>query len=252
MKRFLSSLFLLGCLAQQGFSQGYYFEFKMTSDKANGNVKTWSQNGNSRSEVSMNIGDPDYAPMTNHVVVALTLKDNPNMVYMLDVDKKNYSEMDVSKRPDAKDAPDDYEVTVLGKEKVNGYNATHVKVKNKKTNQEQELWTTTEIPHFSEFEKVKSKYTGSENMTKALAAKGAEGFPVRIVVNEAMGSAKLDLVTAELRTNPSNLFSLAGYTKSAGAGGMDRQQLMQQLQNMTPEQRQQFIEQMRQQQGAPK
>jgi hypothetical protein len=252
MKRIIFSLFLLSCFTQQGFSQGCYFEFKMTSDKANGNMKTYAQDGNSRSEVSMNIGDPNSAPMMNHVVVALMLKDNPDKVYMLDVDKKTYSEMDVSKRPDAKDSPDDYEVTLIGKEKVNGYNSTHVKVKNKKSNQEEELWTTTDIPHFADFEKVKSKYTGKENLTKALAAKGAEGFPVRIIINESMGSAQLDLVTAELRTNPANLFSLDGYSKSAGTGGIDRQQLQQQLQNMTPEQRQQFIEQMRQQMSTPK
>jgi hypothetical protein len=251
MKRVLLSCLLCGCLAVPGFSQGFYFEFKLTGDKVNGNMKTYAQDGNSRSELNIALGAPGSGQAMNRNVVALVLKDNPDKTYMLDVDKKTYSELDISKRPDTKDSPDDYDITVIGKEKVNGYDATHVKVKNKRTNQEQDMWTSTGVANYSELEKIKTKYTGKENLTKALAAKGAEGFPVRFIIKEMNTTVQLDLVAASTKTNPASLFSLDGYTKSTGAGA-DRQQMMQQLQNMTPEERQKFIEQMRQQQGAPK
>lgn len=62
---------------------------------------------------------------------------------------------------------------------------------------------------------------------------------------------QVDLITAEKRTNPSNLFSLSGYKKSEGPAmpgmGVD----MQKIQQMTPEEREKWIEQMKNQYSNP-
>jgi hypothetical protein len=226
------------------FAQGFYFEMKMSSAKQGpmGSMKVYAQDGNSRSEI--NVTTP-IGPMN---IVALSLKASPNSVYMLSEKDKTYSETDISKSEQWKDnSPDDYEVTVLGKEKVNGFDATHVKIKRKDSKMDQEMWVSTEVVDYATFMKAKTKFTGRENLYKALEAKGAVGFPVRILTSDRGNDVQVDFVKAEKRENPPSLFSLNGYTKTAGAGGTSQQEMMQKIQNMTPEERQKFIDQMKQQ-----
>jgi hypothetical protein len=207
-----------------------------------GTMKAYVQDGNTRSQISIT------APMAMDIVT-LTLKSTPNTVYMLNEKGKTYSEVDISKSEQWKDNPqDEYEITVVGKESVNGYNSTHVKVKRKDSKVEQEMWLTTEIKDYAAFASAKTKYTGRQSLMKALEAKGVAGFPVRILVNEHGNDVQIDFVKAEKKDNPASLFSLDGYTKSAGAaGGVNMQEMMQKMQNMTPEERKAFIEQMKQQ-----
>jgi hypothetical protein len=230
------------------FSQGYYMEFKMSSDRnMSGTMKAYSQNENSRSEIGVVVGAPNGNSPMNRTMVYLTLKDHPGKVISLNDQQKSYSEMDIPAESKEGDASD-YEITVIGKEKVNGFNSTHSKIKNKTNNTEQEIWTTRDIPNYAELAKVKTKYTGKDNLNKALAAKDADGFPAKITVSEHGANIQLDLVSAEKRDNPSSLFSLDGYSKATSGQGGSQQQMMQQMQNMTPEERQKFIEQMKQQQ----
>ena len=253
MKRNLLLLLLVSLFATRGFSDGVYLEFKVSTDKSgSGNMVTYTHNGDSRSELSFSVPQKQ-ADMMPKTMVTLMLKDKPDLVYLLNTDKKTYTEMDISKKEDAKDySQDDYDVTVIGKEKVNGYNAVHVKVKNKKSEMEQEMWMTTELKDFADFSKVKTKYTGKENLNKALAAKGAAGFPVRIQVTEKFGTATIDLVKAEKRDNPASMFSLDGFSKSAGGSASDpnvQQEMIQKLQKMSPEERQKYIEELKKQYG---
>ena len=229
------------------FAQGFYMEMKLSSsDKGDmGVMKAYSQDGNTRSEINIT------TPMGPIDVVTIILKSNPNTLYMLNEKGKTYSENDITKNNQYKDYPqDDYEVTVLGKEKVNGYNTTHVKVVHKSGAQTEEMWTSTEVVDYSAFLTAKTKFTGRENLNKALAAKGAEGFPVRIKTSEHGVDVQVDLVKAEKRNFNASLFSLDGYTKSSSSmSGMSQQEMIQKVQNMTPEERQQFIEQMKSQYG---
>ena len=151
-----------------------------------------------------------------------------------------------------KDYPQqDYEVTVIGKEKVNCYNCTHVKVVRKGSNIAEEMWNSKDVVDYSSLLNVKTRFTGRDNLNKALVAKGAEGFPVRIKSSEHGTDVQIDLVKAERKNQPASLFSLDGYTKSAAkpAGSQSQQEMMQKLQNMTPEERQKYIEEMKKQYG---
>ena len=93
---------------------------------------------------------------------------------------------------------------------------------------------------------MKNKYLGGAKFFNALKDKGVEGFVVRMLVKGNRGDQiQMDLVKAEKRNIDESLFSLSGYTKTAGyapgSGGMDREQ----IQKMTPEERQKYIEEMK-------
>lgn len=229
-------------------AQGYYVEYKLSSTTgtqggASGSMKTYTEGGNTRTEMSMNTA------MGSFNMVNLLLKSTPGSVYMLDEKSKTYTEIKSTDDEQWKDyAQDDYEVTVLGKEKVNGYNATHIKIKRKGGTGEMQMWNTTEIAGYSEFASMKTQYTGKYNLLKAMEAKDAAGFPVRIKAAHSQYSFQLDLVKAEKRSNPSTLFSLTGYTKREGTnynpGGVDVQEMMRKMENMTPEEKERWIKEM--------
>ena len=231
------------------FAQGYYMEMKMSTNEGEmGTMKIYSQDGNSRSEMKMTAN----VPAGFGAMAMLSLKSEPNKIYMLNEKDKTYTEMDVNNKEEYRDGDkSEYEVTIVGKEKVNGYNCTHVKIKQKGSKHDMDWWTTTELANYAEFSKVKSQYTGKSNLYSALEAKGAAGFPVRIKTEDHGQMVQVDLITAEKRTNPSNLFSLSGYKKSEGPGapgagmGIDYSK----IQQMTPEEREKWIEQMKNQYG---
>ncbi|MDB5282048.1 MAG: hypothetical protein JWO06_1123 [Bacteroidota bacterium] len=249
MKPFLLLLTVLAGLATQGFSQGFYIEFKITANNGPaGSMVTYSRDGDTRSEVTFG-GQEKPSSLGKMGVISLTLKDKPNTIYTLNADKKTYSETDVSNNDKGLTA-EDYEVTVIGKEKMNGYNATHVKIKIKKFSQEQDMWVSSEVPAYADFVKIKTKYTGDAGLSKALEAKGTSGFPVRILVTQKFGTATIDLVKAEKRSNPASLFSLDGYTKTtASALQGSPQEMMEKIKNMSPEERQKYLEEMKKQYG---
>lgn len=239
----LSTLF-----AYAAFAQGYYFEMKMSSPGKGdmGNFKAYSQDGNNRSEINMTT---PVGPMN---MVSLILKSTPNTMYKLNDKNKTYTEVDITKSSQNKDYPqEEYEVTVIGKEKVNGYNSIHVKVTHKGSTLSEELWTSKEVIDYSSFLSIKTKITDRSNLNKALQAKDADGFPVRVKTTEKGMEMQMDLIKAEKRNNPSSMFSLDGYTKSAGttATGQSKEDMIQKMQDMTPEERQKFIDEMKSQYG---
>ncbi len=233
-------------------AQGYYIEYKLSSPggeegNLSGLMKSYAQDGNSRMEMNMNV-----AGMGAMDIVSLSLKSSPNVVYLLNEKSKTYTELNSTDSEDWKDYPQsEYEVTVIGKEKVNGYNATHIKVRRKGNSNDMEMWNTAEVSGYADLAALKTKYTGKSNLIKAMQAKGAEGFPARIRVAEKQYTMQMDLVKAEKRSNPSLLFSLNGYTKGSGSntipGNINVEEMMQNIQNMTPEEREKWIKQMEEQ-----
>ena len=253
MKKITLSFLMIAAMAAQVLAQGVYIEFKITSISAGvtGTIKNYSQDGNTRSEFTM---ASEQMP-SGFSRVTLALKDKPKTAYVLNEKLKSYSEMDLSSSISHDDDPNEYEVTVLGKEKVNGYNCTHIKLKLKTAMAEQEMWLSTEVVNYKAYQNVKGKYT-SQGLFKALAAKGVEGFLVRAKAREQGGSMVIDLVKAELKKCDASLFSLAGYTKEAaapaGSAPADLQEMAKKLQSMTPEERQKFMEKLKEKANAPK
>lgn len=252
MKRPLLLTALLFFIFSQ-FSQaaGSYIEYSITSEKnpSPGNMKMYYQDGNSRSEIKMAM--PAAAGGVEMSFVMISLKEAPLKSYLLNTKSKTYTESEIKESKTEEAEAIQYEITVVGKEKVNGYNCIHSIVKRKNTTSQQEMWTTTEIKDFEKYKSINNQYT-NKGMYKALRDKGAEGFPVRMKTMERSTNMIIDLIKAESRENPASLFSLDGYTKStAPAGGMmspeQMKEMREKIQNMTPEERQKYMDEMKKQ-----
>ena len=105
-------------------TQGTYVEFKITSDKVNGLIKIYSLNGNTRAETNIQI--PGMSGNGTKMIM-ITREDSADIVYMLNESSKTYTEMNTKDAKKYKKGYE-YEVTVLGNEKVNNYNCLHVRV----------------------------------------------------------------------------------------------------------------------------
>ncbi len=243
-------LFSTALMAQQ---QGTNITYTLTTDKsASGTMNMYYQNGSSRMEMEFSI--PAAAAMGPVKMVSITQADKPNTTFMLNEAGKTYTEnerktTDAEKKTDDKD----YVVTVLGREKVGNYNATHVKIQHDKT--EYEMWLTKDIVAGAEYYKNDNKYTGNEKLYKALEAKQAGGFPVKIVHNETgsrEGTVTLTLTKFEKAFVSADKFQIpAGYTKTATTNGIMPVGMpgQKEIMNMTPEEREKLIEQMKKQYG---
>jgi hypothetical protein len=250
MKKNLFIIALVFFAMNVAAKEGMYIEFKMASTSVNGTVKDYlSADGDSRNESSMVMSlNGNGQPYETTVI---KLHSAPDVVYALNEKNKTYSVTDISKVKDRED-DNDYDITVLGKERVNSYSCTHVKVKNKKTQNEMEMWLSKDIPQYERYAaRVKNKYMGGSHLYQQLKEKGAEGFMVRMIMNNARGGQmQMDLVKAEQRNINESLFSLDGYAKTDAPANRNAE-MQQKMQNMTPEERQKYIEQLQQQYAAP-
>jgi hypothetical protein len=241
MKRISLLLLSVACLVVNAFGQGAFVEYKITADKNNmtGDAKTYYLNGNTKSEIQMMLPGMPAGGGTD--VISLSRKDVPDSIFIINEKSKTYSSMSVKDKNSNSD--EGYEITVLGKEKIGNYNTTHVKVVYKKTKKETEMWTSKDVSDYAFFKNIKNKYLDGGKLYEALDANGAGGFPVRMVVAETKWRIQLDLVKAEKQSMDASIFNLDGYTRTAAISPM--QDMREKIKNMTPEEKQQFIEQMK-------
>ncbi len=188
---------------------GSYIEFKITGSQISGAVKTYSCDGNNRTEVKMTIPG-STAPM---VSVSLLLKSNPDTTYVLNVKDKMYSESKTGK-DDQNHKYGNYEITIVGKEKIGNYNCTHIKLHRDGDKTEREMWLSKDIAGWKTYTATKNSFFERLNIETDQKTKGAEGYPVRISIHEATGDLmQIDFVKAEKKDLSEYLFSLKGYKK---------------------------------------
>lgn len=244
-KQVLFFVLLFASIAAQG-REGIYLEFKITTSNMSGTNKTYWSAGDSRTEMTIT-NDAMPKPFST---ISLMLHASPDKIFSLNEQNKTYTETDISKSPDQKGPADDeeYEVTVIGKESVNGYNSTHVNVTYKHARQSTEMWLSKDVKGYADYTNVKSKYLGGSRLFSALKEKGADGFVVRMTAEAGRGGKmQMDLVTAEKRNITDNYFSLDGYTRTEGAtmpGGIERPDI-EKIKKMTPEERKKYIDEMK-------
>ncbi len=239
---FITMLVFIGTSATA--KEGMYLEFKMSGGKISGTSKSYSCNGNTRSETSF-INPLMNSPMTT---VSLMLKDAPDMMYTLNEQDKTYTERQTGKNDVRKGEEGEYEVTIVGKEQVDNYNCIHVKVRSGSSQHERDIWVSKDVAGWANYISIRNTYLSGSRLFDALKAKGAEGCIVRLTTEGTNGGQmQMDLVKAEKRDVDESIFSLAGYTKTAssmrpgGYGGVDAAQ----IQKMTPEERQKYIDDMK-------
>ncbi|MCW3121028.1 MAG: hypothetical protein JWQ38_520 [Flavipsychrobacter sp.] len=217
-------------------AEGVYLEFRITSTNINGTSKTYNSAGNVRSEMTMT-NARSSAPMS---VVTLKLHNEPNTVYSLNEKDKTYTVTNTQSTTGYKE--DDFDVEIVGKEKIGSYNCTHVNIVYKKTGHKNQMWLSRDIPGYASYTSVEDNYLGGSEFFDKLKAKGADGFVVRMLINGGRSEQiQMDLVKAEKKNIDAGMFSVSGYTKSATPANMTADQ----LKSMTPEQRQEYLKQMR-------
>lgn len=208
-----------------------------------GNMKIWLDNKNTRAEMALSVPG-----MAGKKMASLVLAAHPGKVYMLDIEAKTYTESENKTDPASQqDRTEDYEFVVVGAEKVNGYNATHVQARSKKSNAVLDWWFSKEVKGYEQMTSLKTREMDSSFWIKGLQGKEVAGFPVRMTVNrdgDGRTTMQMDLVKAENQTVPASMFSLNGYTKTEGnpllPGGLDPEK----IKNMTPDERQKWMEEM--------
>jgi hypothetical protein len=220
-----------------------------------GTMKAWYQDGNTRSQMQMEMPGglgsiPGMSDKGN--MIMLLLRDQPDKTFMLDEKNKTYVEISNKKEKD--EQGDDFEITVIGQEKVNGFNATHIKaVSRGPSKAEMEWWVSKEVAGHEEMKNFRSRQFNTSDMYKSMKSKGVEGFPVKMLMggrgrNKEM-VMEMNLVKAEKMDMPESRFSIDGYAKREGSpfmlGGMDPEK----LKNMSPEERMKFIQEMQKNMG---
>lgn len=240
----------VGFLQSVSAQTGSYYEFSTTSTAGtSGTFKLYYSTPGTRIEV--NFAVPNMPG--GFTKTSIVKKAEPGKVYQLDTKNKTYTLTDVSNQATDK-ADHTATATVLGTETVSGYSCKHVKVVDGGTNWE--MWTTTAITEYSQYSKVfgNQKYIGNHAVHEALQKVGAEGFPVKVIQTEGSNTYTTTLTKHENKTLDNSLFEIpSDYTQSngtsagapAGMGSMKAAD----IQKMTPEERQKWIEEMKKKNG---
>jgi hypothetical protein len=227
-----------------------------------GTGKVFVSRVGSRTEMDMQTAN---MPMR---MVSLMKFSVPDVMYHINDKAKTYSEMDLKKvresavKMKAKKEP--YNAKVLGSERVLGYSTKHVLLSQPGDRSEMEVWTTKDIMGLS-YESMRGlmrRGAGDDDgsMMKALRDAGADGFFVKMVSREKGKTEPLmtmELTKAEKRSLPASTFEIpSGYTKQEGMMGAAgvvspeaAEQMRKAMENMTPKQRKQMEEMMKQQQS---
>jgi len=237
--------------AMVAFAQQGVVEYKVTSSMGpTGTIMGYYSGGNSRVEMTMKI---PQMPAGGFSRVSIVKSAEPTKSYQLDEKNKTYTIVET--KPAAKESADEYTVKVIGKDKVAGYTCIHVQVT--KGTEVMDFWTTRDIPEYDKYVTGNSdnKYMGSGSIYEAMKKQSAEGFIVKSLVKDSKaGEFTMELVKIEKKEIDRAKFDIPADYKLAtapalpgAAQGID----IQKLQNMTPEERDKYIEEMKKQYGTP-
>lgn len=192
---------------------------------------------------------------------------NPDVIYMINDEARTYSEMNMKEVREStskmRTEREPYTVKVLGSERVLGYSTKHVLLTRPSERSELEIWTTKDIFGLN-YEAMRGLMRRDPNrdegtFAKALHDAGADGFFVKMVTREKgkpEPTSTMELTKAEKKSLPGSLFEIPpGYAKQEGIMGAAgvvspeaAEQMRKAMENMTPEQRKQFEEMMKQRQ----
>jgi len=243
-------LFLLGAavliigtaLAQNGG----YVEMKMTSTQGvNGTVKIYYSQLGSRTETDMKI---PQMPGGGMKTVYLFKNDQPNTIILLNDKNKTYTEIKTNEDAAEGNIEDKNEYTIkkLGEETINGYKCAHALITSGE--ESYEVWNTKDISDYYKYSDIynKNPELGSSKREKALREAGCEGFPIKTVHkgDKETGTIIIEMVKMEKKDFGTLMFEVpVGYTKSQSMSpGLPFN--MEDMQKMSPEERQKFMEEM--------
>jgi hypothetical protein len=204
---------------------------------------------NSRMEQQMAMGG-----MGEHKMVVIHRASEPNTSYIVNDANKTYTKHTAEKEDEASEASK-WTVKKLGKDTVAGRSTEHVQVARQGGGDNLDVWIDKNLVSAGDLEKVFN--AGGRDQSgwwAALRKEGVAGVPLKVVSKNAKGETGVtwEATSVKSQSVPDSAFAIpSGYTESKGYGGMgpSQQQRDQMMQRLTPEQRKQ-VEEMMKQHGA--
>jgi len=151
-------------------------------------------------------------------MVIISPSDTPNLVYLVNTAQKSWSVINtdtMKKDVAATEKTDSYtnaKIENLGREQVNGYNCSHVRVTHGES--VMEMWVSKEILDYFTYARMQS--ASDKNMpvlARRMKAAGLDGFPVKIWHRQA--NIITELTKVEKRGLEASLFKVpAGFIKN--------------------------------------
>ncbi|RZL50295.1 MAG: DUF4412 domain-containing protein [Pedobacter sp.] len=231
----LANLLCLSFFANTSFAGDVYAEYKMTGM---GNkpiiTKIYSKNGDLRTEADVEMGN---RKMTTN---SLMFKSKPDITLVFNAMNKTYTEV---KNTNSASSVKDFDVKVIGNEKIGNYNCTHVKMSS--NGQSWDMWYAKDLPSIS-FPVSGQNSASSKKMLALLKSKGITGMPVKISIVKPGSSTGMTMLLTkyEQKTLSAALFTIpAGYKKSSVSFDAEK------MKNMTPQQKKEMIMKMMKEQG---
>jgi hypothetical protein len=225
----LGMLITLSAVAQQGT-----LEYKMTLSGGQGQGMTSSS--------KMMFSGSKVRVETNMAIAGTTIKqamlmlpEKPNVITMLDEKAKTYREVSTGQK-----TMDKVTLKVVGKEKIQNFNCTHVIVTTQ--NRPMDMWTTKDISGYENMMAyLKSSIGGgNDQMYTELKKAGADGFVVKMQIP---GSMTMELVKYDAKPVPASTFTVPAEYKKGAAIDPEK------MKNMTPAERRKAMEEMMKQYG---
>ncbi|MGQ0827322.1 MAG: DUF4412 domain-containing protein [Bacteroidota bacterium] len=247
-KLIFSTALLVSLLSVNLFAQknGTFFEYKLSTTKgATGSIKTYYAAQGSRTE--MQLSNPQL-PMAGINFTSITKSAEPNMVFILNERDNTYIATGIQQNNVIRNGGDSRIVKIVGKEKAGTYNCTHAIVT--EGNDSREYWMTTEIPDYETYNKINAdnKYMGYGNDQAILLKNGVAGFTVKMISKDSHNGdvTTMEMITIQTKNLDTNLFEIpANYKASAITAPYMQGIDMNKFQNMTPEERTKYIEEMK-------
>jgi hypothetical protein len=203
-------------------------------------------------------GMPDHFKL-----VILQLLSEPGRTYTLNPERKTYSVRDASKaEPDPKVPDRTWKLQKLGQDTVAGLSCEKALLTSDAGN-EMEVCVSRELIPSAAWVAAMSQREDQAGPLKVLKQNGLEGFPIRWIFRSQKSKAitsTMELVSFEKKSLPASLFEIpADYKKSDGTSpwmSAEQEKAMNDarkaaMENMTPEQRKQLEEYMKQQSPDP-
>jgi len=205
---------------------------------------------NSRMEQQMTIPG-----MAGRKMIVIHRADEPNTTYILNDGNKTYSKTTIDKNDEAEASK--WTVKKLGKDTVAGRITEHVAVNREGGQDRLEVWVDKNLVSAGDLEKAfNAGGRGESGWWAALRKEGVAGVPLKVIGKNSKGETSVtwEATSVKSQSVPDSAFAIpAGYTEGKGFGGIgapggaSREDM---LQKLTPEQRKQVEEMMKQRQGA--
>jgi len=151
-------------------------------------------------------------------IVIVSPSETPNLVYILNESNKSYTviDNDEMKKEIGKESHSDLyadaKIENLGKETVNGYSCTHVRVT--RGENVTDMWVSKDVLDYATYARMQSsRDKDMPEFAKRLKAAGYDGFPVKMV--QTPSNITTELVQVDKQSLDASLFKIpAGYTKT--------------------------------------